>query len=239
MFLRSPDTDGDGLPDDWETNGVSFDGVFIDLPAMGADPRHKDIFVHAEWMQPDPARPAASFKPTARALKIVSDAFLKAPITTNPDGKPGVRLHVDAGPDSVMNPLTSRKWGVLSPHRGRPSVPGADRHADGDEGVRLDAVRRDQEQALRAIDAQRGLPLRGLPQHAADGAADTAGPARAVARHHRRRLPGLARPPDLVSADGNGEHGPSRPARSCTSSGTTSACDTAASRIPPSTSRTI
>lgn len=35
VFLRSPDTDGDGLPDDWERNGVTFDGVFIDLPRMG------------------------------------------------------------------------------------------------------------------------------------------------------------------------------------------------------------
>lgn len=114
VFLRSPDTDGDALPDDWESSGVTIDGVFIDLPAMGADPRHKDVFVHVEWLQPDPARPGALFKPRPRALKIVSDAFLRAAPVVNPDGKPGVRLHVDAGPDSVMNPLTGQKWGSLS-----------------------------------------------------------------------------------------------------------------------------
>lgn len=113
VFLRSPDSDGDGLPDDWETSGVTIDGVHIDLPAKGADPRHKDVFVHVEWLQPDPARSGALFKPRPRALKIVSDAFLRAPVV-NPDGKPGIRLHVDAGPDSVMNPLTGQKWGSQS-----------------------------------------------------------------------------------------------------------------------------
>jgi len=113
VFLRSPDTDGDGLPDDWERNGVTVDGVLIDLPKMGADPMHKDLFVHVEWMQPDPARPAAIFKPNARAIKMVSDAFAKAPVK-NPDLKPGVHFHADLGPDSIMNPLTGKKWGSLS-----------------------------------------------------------------------------------------------------------------------------
>lgn len=38
------DSDGDALPDDWEINGI--DG--LDLPAMGADPYRKDIFVQAD-----------------------------------------------------------------------------------------------------------------------------------------------------------------------------------------------
>ena len=113
VFLGSPDTDNDGLPDDWEVNGVTIDGVNIDLPAMGAKPKHKDIFVHAEWLQPDPARPNAQFKPDARALKLVTDAFMIANIP-NPDGKKGVNLHVDAGPDSIMNPVTGEKWGSRS-----------------------------------------------------------------------------------------------------------------------------
>jgi len=29
------DTDGDGLPDDWERNGVTINGTFINLPSMG------------------------------------------------------------------------------------------------------------------------------------------------------------------------------------------------------------
>src|SRR4029077_11895972 len=74
VFLNS-DSDGDGLPDDWERNGVTIDGKFINLPAMGANPLHKDLFVHADWMDPDPARRSVIFKPSAKAMKIVTDSF--------------------------------------------------------------------------------------------------------------------------------------------------------------------
>ena len=109
------DTDGDGLPDDWETNGVTIDGVFVDLPAMGANPLHKDIFVHADWMWPDPARPGVVFKPERRAIKIGIDAFAIAPLE-NPDHRPGVNLHVDLGPTSVLSYVTgaTTTWGALS-----------------------------------------------------------------------------------------------------------------------------
>lgn len=113
LFDGFLDSDGDALPDDWEINGISIDGVFIDLPSMGADPMHKDIFVHADWMEPDPLDPTVIFKPNPRALKIVSDAFAIAPVE-NPDGKIGIRLHVDAGPNSIMNPVTGATWGALS-----------------------------------------------------------------------------------------------------------------------------
>jgi hypothetical protein len=111
--LVNPDTDGDALPDAWESQGVTIDGVFVDLPKMGADPRHKDVFVHADWMHADPGDATAVFKPSARALKIVTDAFLRAAVV-NPDGKAGINLHVDAGPTSVMNPRTRATWGALS-----------------------------------------------------------------------------------------------------------------------------
>ena len=131
VFLRD-DMDGDGLPDDWEKFGVTIDGngvgsvgntgggVFIDLPAMGADPMHKDIFVHADWMGTDPARLDVSFKPFPRAIQMVTDAFTVAPIhkpdgsPDNPDGKPGINIHVDLGPDSIMNPVSGATWGALS-----------------------------------------------------------------------------------------------------------------------------
>ncbi len=48
-----PDTDSDGLPDSWETNGVdtNFNGTIdVDLPAFGANPRHKDLFVELDSM---------------------------------------------------------------------------------------------------------------------------------------------------------------------------------------------
>jgi len=107
------DSDGDALPDDWEINGITIDGVFIDLPTMGADPMHKDVFVHADWMEPDPLDPTVIFEPNPRAIKIVTDAFAIAPVE-NPNGKIGIRLHVDAGPNSIMNPVTGARWGGLS-----------------------------------------------------------------------------------------------------------------------------
>ena len=107
------DTDLDGLPDRWEIEGLTVDGVFIDLPAMGADPRHKDLFIHADWMGADPARPGAVFKPNPRAIKMVVDAFARAPLG-NPDGTQGIDLHVDLGPDSPLDFNGSTTWGALS-----------------------------------------------------------------------------------------------------------------------------
>ena len=48
---------------------------------------------------------------------MVIDAFAVAPLVKNPDHKIGVRLHIDLGPDSVMNPLTGVNG--APPHRGR------------------------------------------------------------------------------------------------------------------------
>lgn len=104
-----PDTDGDGLPDLWETSGVTVDGVFVDLPAMGADPNHKDLFVEVDFMRDA----AHSHQPEQEALRIVTQAFATAPVA-NPDGQPGIWLHVDSGPDDVMNPKTGARWGTLS-----------------------------------------------------------------------------------------------------------------------------
>ena len=42
------DTDGDGIQDGFEVNGFSYNGHFEDLPAWGADPCHKDVFVNVD-----------------------------------------------------------------------------------------------------------------------------------------------------------------------------------------------
>jgi uncharacterized delta-60 repeat protein len=124
-IFETPDSDGDGIPDDWELHGITVDssggitvgntgnGVFIDLPKMGADPMHKDIFVHADWLQREVSKPDYDFQPSTLAMKEVSDAFAIAPVA-NPDGTTGINLHVDAGPGSIMNPVTGETWGVLS-----------------------------------------------------------------------------------------------------------------------------
>lgn len=48
-----PDTDGDGLWDDWETVGIDTDGdgtVDLNLPAEGANPLRRDVFVQIDFM---------------------------------------------------------------------------------------------------------------------------------------------------------------------------------------------
>ncbi|MFN0138531.1 MAG: PKD domain-containing protein [Pyrinomonadaceae bacterium] len=104
------DTDEDGLPDHWEANGVTIGGQVINLPAMGSNPNHKDIFVHANWLA---ANGTLVFKPRAAALQRVIDAFKNSPVT-NPDNVNGINIHIDAGPSSVMNPRNSAKWNSLS-----------------------------------------------------------------------------------------------------------------------------
>ena len=92
------DRDGDGLPDSWEENGLDVDGDDIpdlDLPAMGADPDHKDIFLELDVMP--------GHELSQGAIDHVIAAFANA----------GITLHVDNGPASVMSPAADT-WGVLS-----------------------------------------------------------------------------------------------------------------------------
>ena len=113
------DSDGDGLSDDWETHGIDVDGdrvVDLDLPALGADPRHKDVFVEIDYMDcavagGDCASPADhTHRPKDAAIAAVAQAFANAPLS-NPDGAPGIRLHVD-----VSNAIA---------HHDRMVIPGA------------------------------------------------------------------------------------------------------------------
>lgn len=112
MMVRGTffDSDEDGLPDHWEQNGVTIGGKFINLPAMGASARRRDIFVQANWFDPGSG---IVFKPRLSALRKVIDAFKNAPFN-NPDGTTGINIHIDAGPNSVMNPQTDAKWNTLS-----------------------------------------------------------------------------------------------------------------------------
>jgi hypothetical protein len=101
------DTDGDGIPDKWEEHGLrdAEGNVVVDLPAMGADPHHKDVFVQLDAMK------GLALSPSA--LSMVTQAFNDAPVA-NPDGTQGIHLHVDAGASSEMNPVTHAPWGALS-----------------------------------------------------------------------------------------------------------------------------
>jgi hypothetical protein len=107
-----PDSDGDGLPDEWELHGVTIDGGagrrFIDLPAMGADPMKPDIFVQIDGM----AGAQHDQRPSPAAIKLLVDAFANAPYVS-PTGSVGIRLHVDAGPRSLLGD-DGATWGPLS-----------------------------------------------------------------------------------------------------------------------------
>src|SRR5690242_8217985 len=85
------DTDGDSLPDAWETNGYDANGdgvVDVDLPAMGANPKKKDLFVELDYMSGRLASTAA--------LDRIVQVFASAPVG-NPDVSTGITIHLDAG----------------------------------------------------------------------------------------------------------------------------------------------
>jgi hypothetical protein len=115
LKLTDASTTGDGIPDDWKRNGVTIDPgdgsgpQFIDLPAMGATVDKPDVFVQLDWM----ADATHSDAPSQNAIKLVVDAFANAPHISR-NGAIGINLHVDAGPDSIMNFATGAKWGGLS-----------------------------------------------------------------------------------------------------------------------------
>jgi hypothetical protein len=97
------DKDGDGIPDDWEVNGVDYtyppDGSkhHLDLKNdYGASPQHKDIFVWIAWMEDA----THTHKPEPEAIAIVKQAFANAPVQ-NIDGYPGVNLHVVFAPEPI------------------------------------------------------------------------------------------------------------------------------------------
>src|SRR4029079_841121 len=90
------DTDGDGINDGDETLGT-LGG--LNLPAMGANPTHKDLAMEFDWFD-DNADPgtcsAHSHRPTPAIVSAVSAAYANSPIT-NPDGTTGVHLIADYG----------------------------------------------------------------------------------------------------------------------------------------------
>jgi hypothetical protein len=85
------DSDGDGLLDRWEEQGFDADGdgdVDVDLPALGADPLHKDLFIEVDWM--------AAAAPNGNIWANIEDTFENAPVL-NSDGSQGIAIHIDRG----------------------------------------------------------------------------------------------------------------------------------------------
>ncbi len=104
--VEAADSDGDGFPDTWEEPGGT--GADLDLAEMGATPDKPDIFVQVGWLD---GRSCFLFfcsshthRPSLAALREVQKAFARR----------GIRLHVDAGPSSLMNPDNGARWGSRS-----------------------------------------------------------------------------------------------------------------------------
>ncbi len=80
------DTDGDGLADRWELDGVDGDGDgVVDVVLPGADPHRKNIYVEVDFM--------TDHEPPSSVFDAVVDMFASAPVQ-NPDGSTGVDLTV-------------------------------------------------------------------------------------------------------------------------------------------------
>jgi uncharacterized repeat protein (TIGR01451 family) len=95
VLSASGDADGDGLLDGWELNGYNSDldsTIDLDLPAMGADPLRKDVFVEVDCL----VAGTHSHCPRQDSMSDAVAAFARAPVL-NPDGTSGVQLHVDVG----------------------------------------------------------------------------------------------------------------------------------------------
>ena len=100
------DTDGDGISDGWEVLGKRDLWPPQTFALWGANPRHKDLFVELDYRSPDGVarhmppeevrRAAAVWQDTAFTLSA-QQRFDHAFYVGNPDGQPGVSLHVDTG----------------------------------------------------------------------------------------------------------------------------------------------
>jgi hypothetical protein len=86
-ILSCPDTDGDGLPDAWETAGgidVNGDGKIgskYDVLLPGADPNKADVYLHYDYA----VAGDHDHNPPAQAMQYIVEAFARH----------GVNLHID------------------------------------------------------------------------------------------------------------------------------------------------
>ncbi|MEM7346645.1 MAG: hypothetical protein AAF485_20575 [Chloroflexota bacterium] len=89
------DTDGDSLPNGWELHGYDADNddvIDVDLPTLGANYQHKDLFVEMDYMERVTA--TNGLAPNQAVIDRLVTMFNNAPIS-NTDGISGITLHLD------------------------------------------------------------------------------------------------------------------------------------------------
>jgi hypothetical protein len=111
---ESLDSDGDSLPDKWETAGydAEADGVIdVNLPALGADPYRRDLFIELDIMDGVVHRPDqdAEKKPNSTVFDALKGIFESAPII-NFGKASGIHLVIDElGTACLPNPAGGEK----------------------------------------------------------------------------------------------------------------------------------
>ncbi|MBI4932500.1 MAG: hypothetical protein HY828_01400 [Actinobacteria bacterium] len=137
------DTDGDGIPDYWELLGcagqprpdlpaqahcpnAATGGQAQLLPAWGANPRHMDVFLEADRVCDNTVPiPNCDVDPQG-GLAAWATALANGPADHlgNPDGRPGISIHVDVGPVPAPRCAALIAPGVWPPRRLPPTTCG-------------------------------------------------------------------------------------------------------------------
>jgi hypothetical protein len=123
------DTDGDGIRDGLETLGGRVGFEALPLPLWGASPRHKDLFIEVDFMRR--SKEENKDKLDVRMSRSVARAFAgaygdvattsetsrsrHAATLRNPDGRPGISVHLDTGVRAV-SPRDATVYGDWGGH---------------------------------------------------------------------------------------------------------------------------
>jgi hypothetical protein len=101
------DTDDDQLSDRAELIGMEMPGLgedgasaLLDLPGLGANPLHRDVFVEIDYYE--------GRRPSAGVQRLVVEAFARAPLD-NPDGKRGITLHLVVADGPITDATLAKK----------------------------------------------------------------------------------------------------------------------------------
>jgi hypothetical protein len=98
LDYNDPDTDDDGLDDGDEVLGT-LGG--LDLPAMGVNPRHKDMLVEIDWDDDERNCAPHSHRPDGEAIEGVRIFYSTIP-APNPDGLSGYNFIADYGQGGIF-----------------------------------------------------------------------------------------------------------------------------------------